>query len=74
MNSTPIGSDKSEVEPLPRGWLKDRFGLYRQFSPAILGEMLSDHDFNKSERVMEAMLKMKKISILRCLTSTHPTL
>jgi predicted 3-demethylubiquinone-9 3-methyltransferase (glyoxalase superfamily) len=50
-------------EPGQCGWLKDRFGLYWQINPTILGEMLSDPDPEKSRRVMEAMLKMKKISI-----------
>ena len=50
-------------EPGPCGWLKDRFGLYWQINPTIGFEMLSDPDPKKSKRVMEAMLKMKKISI-----------
>jgi predicted 3-demethylubiquinone-9 3-methyltransferase (glyoxalase superfamily) len=50
-------------EPGPCGWLKDRFGLYWQINPAIFSELLSDPDATKSKRVMEAMLKMKKISI-----------
>jgi predicted 3-demethylubiquinone-9 3-methyltransferase (glyoxalase superfamily) len=50
-------------EPGSCGWLKDRFGLYWQIKPTILSEMLSDPDPKKSKRVMEAMLKMKKISI-----------
>ncbi|MGH9335448.1 MAG: VOC family protein [Vicinamibacteria bacterium] len=45
------------------GWLKDRYGLSWQVNPKILGEMLSDPDPGKSKRVMEAMLKMKKIDI-----------
>jgi len=47
----------------PCGWLKDRYGLSWQINPVILGEMLSDPDPRKSRRVMEAMLKMKKIDI-----------
>jgi len=47
----------------PCGWLKDKYGLSWQISPSILGEMLSDPDPEKSKRVMEAMLKMKKIEI-----------
>ncbi|MGI0019643.1 MAG: VOC family protein [Nitrososphaera sp.] len=47
------------------GWLKDRYGLSWQINPTILGEMLSDPDPEKSKRVMEAMLKMKKIDIGR---------
>jgi predicted 3-demethylubiquinone-9 3-methyltransferase (glyoxalase superfamily) len=45
------------------GWLKDKYGLSWQVNPTILGEMLSDPDSQKSKRVMEAMLKMKKIEI-----------
>ena len=45
------------------GWLKDKYGLSWQISPTLLGEMLSDPDPAKSRRVMEAMLKMKKIDI-----------
>jgi len=47
----------------PCGWLKDRYGLSWQINPAILGQMLADPDPKKSRRVMEAMLKMKKIVI-----------
>ncbi len=45
------------------GWLKDRYGLSWQVNPAILGELLSGPDAKKAKRVMEAMLKMKKIDI-----------
>ena len=47
----------------PCGWLKDRFGLSWQINPTVLGEMLVDPDPAKANRVMEAMLKMKKIDI-----------
>lgn len=47
----------------PCGWLKDKYGLSWQVNPIILGEMLNDPDPQKSKRVMEAMLKMKKIDI-----------
>jgi predicted 3-demethylubiquinone-9 3-methyltransferase (glyoxalase superfamily) len=47
----------------PCGWLKDRYGLSWQINPTVLGEMLSDPDPARSKRVMEAMLKMKKIDI-----------
>ena len=47
----------------PCGWLKDRYGLSWQVNPAILGELLSGPDVKKAKRVMEAMLKMKKIDI-----------
>ena len=47
----------------PCGWLKDRFGLSWQIVPTVLPELLGDPDRGKSQRVMEAMLKMKKIDI-----------
>ena len=47
------------------GWLKDRYGLSWQVNPRSLGEMLGDPDPEKSKRVMEAMLAMRKIDIAR---------
>src|SRR5258706_1896087 len=47
----------------PCGWLKDKYGLSWQINPTILDEMLSDPDPAKAQRVMQAMLKMKKIDI-----------
>lgn len=45
------------------GWLKDKYGLSWQIVPTVLGEMLQDKDAGKSGRVMEALLKMKKLDI-----------
>ncbi len=45
------------------GWLKDKYGVSWQVIPLALIEMMNDPDTAKSERVMEAMLKMKKIDI-----------
>ena len=45
------------------GWLKDKYGLSWQIVPTILGELMSDKDKAKSQRVMEAMLKMVKLDI-----------
>jgi predicted 3-demethylubiquinone-9 3-methyltransferase (glyoxalase superfamily) len=45
------------------GWLKDRFGVSWQIVPPILGEFLNDEDDKKSNRVMQAMLKMTKLDI-----------
>ena len=45
------------------GWLKDKYGLSWQIVPTVLGEMMLDKDARKSERVMEALVKMKKIDI-----------
>lgn len=47
----------------PCGWLKDKFGLSWQIVPPVLGQMLGDKDRQKANRVMQAMLKMKKIDI-----------
>jgi predicted 3-demethylubiquinone-9 3-methyltransferase (glyoxalase superfamily) len=47
----------------PCGWLKDRFGVSWQIVPMRLEELLKDPDEEKAQRVMAAMLKMKKIEI-----------
>jgi predicted 3-demethylubiquinone-9 3-methyltransferase (glyoxalase superfamily) len=52
------GGEKSRC-----GWLKDKYGLSWQVIPRALGEMLQDKDPKKSQRVMQAMLKMDKIDI-----------
>jgi predicted 3-demethylubiquinone-9 3-methyltransferase (glyoxalase superfamily) len=50
-------------EQLPCGWLKDKFGLFWQIVPSILERMMGDKDPQKSQRVMHAMLKMRKLDI-----------
>jgi predicted 3-demethylubiquinone-9 3-methyltransferase (glyoxalase superfamily) len=45
------------------GWLKDRYGLSWQIVPTALGEMMKDRDPGRARRVMEAMLRMKKLDI-----------
>jgi predicted 3-demethylubiquinone-9 3-methyltransferase (glyoxalase superfamily) len=45
------------------GWLKDKYGLSWQIIPSILPKLLQDKDPEKSKRVMNAMLQMKKIDI-----------
>ncbi len=50
-------------ETLQCGWLRDRFGLSWQIVPSVLGELLEDADEEKSERVMDALLKMTKLDI-----------
>jgi predicted 3-demethylubiquinone-9 3-methyltransferase (glyoxalase superfamily) len=47
------------------GWLIDKFGVSWQIVPNVLGEMIQNKDKMKSERVMKAMLQMKKIDIQR---------
>ncbi|SME99269.1 VOC family protein [Pseudogulbenkiania subflava] len=45
------------------GWLKDKYGVSWQVVPTALPKMLSDADYAKSERVMTALLRMKKLDI-----------
>ncbi len=47
----------------PCGWLKDRYGVSWQIVPTRLPELLRNPDRQLSQRVMEAMLGMKKIDI-----------
>jgi predicted 3-demethylubiquinone-9 3-methyltransferase (glyoxalase superfamily) len=47
------------------GWLKDKFGLSWQITPTVLIDMLHDKDAERAERVMHAMLQMKKIDIAK---------
>lgn len=41
------------------GWLKDKFGVSWQIAPANLGTLMSDPE--KAERMMKAVMQMKKI-------------
>lgn len=45
------------------GWLKDRYGLSWQIVPRALPELLADPDKDRAERVMKAMLGMRKLDI-----------
>lgn len=47
----------------PCGWLKDKFGVSWQIVPKVLIELLTDTDQVKAQRVMAAMLQMRKIEI-----------
>jgi predicted 3-demethylubiquinone-9 3-methyltransferase (glyoxalase superfamily) len=47
----------------PCGWLKDRYGLSWQVVPTVLPEMLADADPKRANRVMQAMMKMRKLEI-----------
>ena len=47
----------------PCGWLKDKFGLSWQVVPAAIAKMMTDPDAQKSARVMNAFLKMKKLDL-----------
>ena len=45
------------------GWLKDKFGLSWQIVPTILKQLLKDKDTEKTNRVMQAVMKMTKLDI-----------
>lgn len=47
----------------PCGWLTDRFGVPWQVVPKALPRLLQQPDAEKSQRVMQAMMAMKKIVI-----------
>lgn len=49
----------------PCGWLKDKYGLSWQINSCKLVKMMVDPDPKRSKRVMDAMMKMKKIDIAR---------
>ena len=50
--------------PVACGWLKDKYGLSWQVTPTILMEMITnDKDPVKSDRMMQAMMKMVKLDV-----------
>jgi len=56
----------------PCGWLKDKYGLSWQVIPVALTELLNDPDAAKAQRVMAAMLQMKKIDIAALRAAAEP--
>lgn len=45
------------------GWLKDKYGLSWQVWPEVIEELLTDDDPERTNRVMEAVMQMKKLDI-----------
>jgi len=45
------------------GWLKDKYGLSWQVVPTGLEQMMQDKDAERSERVMAAVLTMRKFDV-----------
>ena len=45
------------------GWLKDRYGVSWQVYPWKLTDLIKDKDQKKADRVMKAMMQMKKIDL-----------
>ncbi len=50
-------------EKIECGWLKDKFGLAWQIVPDSFLELLSDNDPQRTQKVMKAMMQMKKLDI-----------
>lgn len=68
-NQAEIDRLWSELSAVPEaeqcGWLKDKFGVSWQISPKGMEIMLNDPDTAKVNRMMEAMLQMKKIDMAK---------
>ena len=58
-------SDRGDKKAQQCGWLKDRYGVSWQVVPTVLAEMMADPHPEKSQRVMTAMLQMKKLDIAK---------
>lgn len=54
-------SDDGQEQPC--GWLKDRFGISWQVVPFEMDEMMQTTDKAQLERVMQAMMPMKKLDV-----------
>jgi len=50
-------------EPGQCGWLKDRYGLSWQIVPTAMADLLTDPDPDRSQRAMQAMLKMSRLDL-----------
>ncbi len=53
------------------GWLKDKFGVSWQVIPRRLNELMADQDREKANRVMQCMLKQKKIIVSELEEAAH---
>ncbi len=45
------------------GWLTDKYGVTWQIVPDVIEELLSDRDPERADRVMQAVVRMKKLDI-----------
>ena len=50
-------------EILHCGWITDKFAVTWQIIPKVLGQLMNDPDPEKSGRVVQAMMEMKKIDV-----------
>ncbi len=53
------------------GWLHDKYGISWQIVPRVLGDLISDADEARAQRVMQAMLKMTKIDLAGLEAAAH---
>lgn len=56
-------SEGGDLNAQQCGWLKDKYGLSWQVIPQVLATLMSSSDREKSQKVMNALLAMKKIII-----------
>ena len=56
-------TEGGDVNAQQCGWLQDKYGFSWQVIPKALPQLLSDPDKAKADRVMQAMLQMKKINV-----------
>ncbi len=47
------------------GWVQDKFGFSWQIIPEALPRLMSDPDKAKADRVLQAMMQMKKIDVAK---------
>ena len=45
------------------GWLKDKFGLFWQIVPDVIFQVFQSGDKQKTQRMIQAVMKMKKLDI-----------
>lgn len=45
------------------GWVKDKYGLSWQVAPTFVFEVFADGDQAKTDRVMKAVMQMKKLDL-----------
>lgn len=55
------------------GWIKDKFGLSWQIVPTALSEMITSQEPERTKRVMDAVMKMKKLDIKALEDAFHGT-
>ncbi len=65
-----LGAGGRDVEC---GWLKDRFGLSWQVVPTALWTMITDPDPARAARVMQALLRMKKLDLAKLEAAYGPS-